>query len=102
MMIKKNDTVLVITGKDKGKKGKVNEVKKTEDRIVVEGVNKMYRHRKPRRQGEKGQRIEFFAPFHVSNAMVICHKCGKATRIGSKRQADGKKLRVCKKCGENL
>jgi len=103
MRIKKGDNVLVIAGKDKGKKGKVSQVLADDNKIVVENVNKMIRHIKPKREGEKGQRIEFFAPLNASNAMVICSKCNKPTRLGYKlTQGDEKKQRICKKCKEAL
>lgn len=100
MRLKKNDNIIVICGKDKGKKGKINEVVQKKGKVVVEGVNKMYRHVKPRKEGEKGQRIEFFAPVDVSNVQLVCGKCNKVTRIGMKILEDGKKQRICKKCNE--
>lgn len=99
MNIKKGDNVKIISGKDKGKKGKIVQIFPTEKRVVVEGVNKLYRHTRPKRQGEKGQKIEFFAPLSVANVMIICPKCGKQSRVGSK-SLNGKKKRVCKKCQE--
>lgn len=100
MKIKKGDTVQVISGKDKGKKGKVILTFSRRDRLQVEGVNKVIRHTRPKREGEKGQRVEISAPIHVSNVMLICPKCGKPTRVGYKVLEKGKKKRVCKKCGE--
>ncbi|MBU1167609.1 50S ribosomal protein L24 [Patescibacteria group bacterium] len=102
MRIRKSDNVVVICGKDKGKKGKVNEVFHEKNRVVVEGAGKMIRHVKPKKEGEKGQRIEFFAPIHASNVALVCGKCNKATRIGMKKIKDGNKQRFCKKCQENL
>lgn len=103
MKFKKGDNVKIIAGKDKGKKGKISQVLASDNKIVVENVNKMIRHIKPRRQGEKGQRIEFFAPIDISNAMIICSKCNKNTRIGIKKTEEkGKKQRICKKCNEAL
>lgn len=102
MNIKKNDKVTIIAGKDKGKTGKVLQVFIKEDRVSVEGLNLAVKHLRPRREGEKGQRIEFPAPIQASNLMLVCSKCGKATRVGHevKQSADNKtiKSRVCKKC----
>ncbi|HPN54338.1 MAG TPA: 50S ribosomal protein L24 [Candidatus Moranbacteria bacterium] len=97
MRIKKGDTIKKITGKDKGKEGKVIRTIPSEGKIVVEKMNIVKRHKKPRREGEKGQRVEVPAAFSVSNAMVICPGCGKPTRVGY-AFANGKKVRVCKKC----
>ena len=101
MKIKKNDTVKVMTGKDKGKTGKVTQIFGTLNKVVVEKVNKRFKNLRPRREGEKGQRIEFDAPMDISNVMLVCKKCGKTTRIGYKVSGD-KKYRVCKKCKETL
>lgn len=105
MKIKKNDTVRVIAGKDKGKTGKVIRVRAKECRVVVEGVNVVARHVRPRKSGERGQKIYFPAALSVSKVMLVCPKCGAATRTGS-RSLDGdhrvKKERVCKKCKEYL
>lgn len=103
MKIKKGDNVQIISGKDSGKKGKVTQVFKDDNKIVVENINKMIRHIKPRREGEKGQRIEFFAPINASNAMIICGKCNKPTRIGYKlNEGKDKKQRICRKCKEAI
>ncbi len=99
MNIKKNDIVKVIAGKDKGKKGKVIQIFKTLNKLVVEKVNKRYKNLRPKKEGEKGQRIEFDAPVDVSNVMLVCKKCGKTTRV-SYKVSKGKKYRVCKKCKE--
>ena len=101
MNIKTNDTVKVIAGKDRGKQGKVIQVFKKENKIVVEGVNLLKKHMRARKQGEKGQVIELPAPFNASNAKVICPKCGLAVRVSSKVEADVKK-RVCKKCQQYI
>lgn len=97
MKIKKDDNVLVVAGKDRGKKGKVLQVFDNEKRLVVEGVNKLFKHLKQRKGKEKGERIEFNAPIASSNVMLICSKCNKPVRVGFKMQ-DKKKQRVCKKC----
>jgi large subunit ribosomal protein L24 len=99
MKIKKNDTVITMSGKDRGKRGKVMQVFPKESKIVVEGVNKAYRHTKARRGKEKGERIEFNAPIYASNAMILCSKCNKPSRVGFKIQGDERK-RFCKKCKE--
>lgn len=99
--IKKGDTVLIISGKDRGKKGKVLEVNPKSGRVVVEGANKAFRHVRPKKQGEKGQRIEINLPMDISNALVVCGKCGKSTRIKSKKIESGR-TRVCRKCNEVL
>ena len=102
MNIKKGDKVQIIAGKDNGKTGKVLQVFPSRGRVSVEGLNLSIKHMRPRRQGEKGQRIEFPAPLNASNLMVVCPKCGKPARIGKKitESADKKmkKYRECKKC----
>lgn len=100
MKIKKLDKVKIISGKDKGKEGKVLEAFPAEGKITVEGLNLVVKHMRPRRSGEKGQRIQFPAPLRVSNVMLICSKCNKLTRVGYKILENGKKVRMCKKCKE--
>ena len=102
LKIKKGDTVRVIAGKDKGKEGKVLSVDVKKNRVIVEGVNIVTKHVKPRKAGEAGGRIQQEAPIHVSNVLPVCPKCNKATRVAHKVLADGTKVRVCKKCGESL
>lgn len=102
MHIKKQDTVLVIAGKDAGKKGKVVRVLPREEKIVVEGANRLIRHVRPRRQGEKGQKLEVFVPLTVGKVILVCPKCNKPARVGTKRSADGKVMRVCRKCKESF
>ena len=101
MKIKKGDTVLIICGKDRGRKGKVLKAFLKERKILVEGVNLMKKHQRPRREGEKGQIIQLPKPIDVSNAKLICPKCGKATRVGYKI-IHKDKLRICKKCGQEI
>lgn len=101
MKIKKNDTVLIISGKDRGKSGKVIRVFPKINKIIVEGVNLVKKHRKPRRQGEKGQIIEISKPIDVSNVMLLCPKCGKASRVGYK-VINKEKFRICKKCQQEV
>ncbi len=98
--VKKGDTVLVITGKNAGKKGKVIEVLPKDNRLVVEGVNVVKRHTKPSQQMPQGGIVEKEAPIAVSNVMIFCSKCNSPRRINKEIQANGKKVRVCNKCGE--
>jgi len=102
MKIKKNDNVIVIAGNDKGKKGKVLKTMPEKGRAIVEGVNFIKRHTKPRKQGEKSGILEKEAPINATNLMVICAKCDKGVRVGMRNLADGKRARVCKSCGEML
>ncbi len=101
MEIKKGDSVVIIAGKDKGKKGKVLEISPKTSKIIVEGVNIASKHKKPRSAQDKGGIIKQTNPIEGSNAMVVCPDCGKATRIAHK-EVDGKKARICKKCGASL
>ena len=101
MNVKKNDTVVVLSGKDKGKKGKVLSVDPESRKVIVEGVNVASRHQKPRKQGEEGGIIKKETPIYASKVMTVCPKCDKATRVGHKI-VDGKKLRVCKHCGAEI
>ena len=101
MKIKKGDQVLLISGKDKGKKGKVMNVFPKEGRIIVEGVNLIKKSVKPKKSGEKGQIVQRAGSVSVSNAKIICSKCGKAERLGYKIEGE-KKYRVCKKCGQGI
>lgn len=98
--VRKGDTVLVVTGKSAGKKGKVVSVIPKKDRVIVEGVNTVKRHTKPTQTMPQGGIVEKEAPVHKSNVMLVCSKCDKPTRVGKRILEDGKKLRVCKKCGE--
>ncbi|MFH1714424.1 MAG: 50S ribosomal protein L24 [Candidatus Nealsonbacteria bacterium] len=101
MKIKENDQVLIISGKDKGKKGKILRAFPKEERIFVEGVNMRKKHQRPKKQGEKGQIILMPGAVSVSNVKLICSKCGKPTRVGFK--ISGKtKVRVCKKCDQEV
>ncbi len=97
--IKREDFVVVIAGKDRGKKGKVLRVIPKKQRVVVEGVNIVKKHQKPTATTAGGI-IEKPAPIHVSNVMLVCPKCGEATRVGFTFLEDGSKVRKCKKCGE--
>ena len=101
MNIKKDDKVVVLSGKDKGKQGKILVSDPKAAKVIVEGVNVATKHQKPRKQGEEGGIIKVETPIYASKVQVICPKCGKATRVGHKI-ADGKKVRVCKKCGAEI
>ncbi|MGN1001730.1 MAG: 50S ribosomal protein L24 [Oscillospiraceae bacterium] len=101
MNIRKDDKVIVLSGKDKGKEGKVLSVTPKTGKLVVEGVNVASKHVKPRKQGDQGGIIKVETPIYACKVMVVCPKCGKPTRVAHK-VADGKSVRVCKKCGANL
>jgi large subunit ribosomal protein L24 len=98
--VRKNDTVQVLAGREKGKQGKVMRVLPKEKRVVIEGVNIRKRHTKPRRQGEQAGIVEFPAPLYVSNVAVLCAKCGRPARVGFRFLADKTKVRYCKRCDE--
>jgi large subunit ribosomal protein L24 len=103
--IRRNDTVQVQTGKDRGKQGVVREVITKKDRVIVEGVNMMKKHQRPTQQAGvpvPGSVVTREAPLHVSNVMVVCSSCGKATRTGRRVRQDGVKVRVCKRCGADI
>jgi len=97
MKIKKGDVVKMLAGKDKDKTGKVLKVILDGGKVVIEGLNLMKKHKRPRKEGEKGQRVEIPRAVSVSNAKLVCPKCGKAARVGYKKSGE-KKFRICKKC----
>jgi len=102
--IKKGDTVEVISGDDRQMRGEVMRVLLKENRVVVSGVNMVIKHQSAQRAGRsqmQGGRIQFEAPFSLSNVMLVCPKCDQATRVGFE-MADGDKVRTCHKCGENV
>jgi large subunit ribosomal protein L24 len=101
MKIKMNDNVLVITGKDRGKTGKVIKSIPKDEKVVVEKVNMRTKHIK-KTQTRPGDKITFEAPMDVSNVMIVCPNCKKRTRVGYKKLETGKKQRICKKCNESL
>ncbi len=101
MKIKKNDTVLITSGKDKGRTGKVLKVLPQEDSILIEGINLVKKHVRPKKSGEKGQIVKKPVPLHISNTKLICPKCKKAAKIVHKIEKE-KKYRVCKKCGQEI
>lgn len=104
--IKKGDTVEIIAGKDKGERGEVVSVIPKKDRVIVQGVNIMKRHQKARPTGGgqqvPAQILEFEAPLHLSNAMLVCPSCHDAVRVGFREKDDGYKVRVCRKCGKDI
>ena len=100
--VKKGDTVIVLSGKDKGKKGKVLSTQPAAGKVVVEGVNFATKHVKPRRQGDPSGIMKQETPIRACKVMRVCPKCEKPTRPAHKLLADGKKVRVCKKCGAEI
>lgn len=102
--VKKGDMVEIISGKDKGKKGKVLETSPKEGKLIVEGVNIAKKHMKPKAMGQQGGIIDVEAPFYACKAMLVCPKCQKRTRLAHKFLADGSKERLCKNkdCGETF
>lgn len=101
MKLRKGDNVKVLSGKDRGKTGKVLNVFKTDGRVMIEGINLWKKHRRPRRQGEKGEMVTVPRPLHVGKVALVCGSCGKAGRIGMRLEGD-KKIRYCKKCGSAI
>ena len=99
--VKKGDTVVVISGKDKGKQGKVLVAHPEKERVVVEKANMVTKHVKPRRQGEQGGKVRAEGAIYACKVMPVCPKCGKATRVGHTVK-DGKNVRICRKCGAEL
>ena len=102
MHIKTNDIVVVLSGRDKGKQGKVMSADPQAGKVIVEGVNIAKRHKKPRKQGEPGGIIKMETPIYISKVMRVCPKCDKPTRSAHSFDDDGKKNRVCKKCGAKI
>lgn len=100
--VKTKDEVIVISGKDKGQKGKVLAVHPKTGRVTVEGVAMVTKHQKSRAQGQPGGIIHKEAAIDASNVMLVCQKCGKPSRAGIKVQEDGTKVRTCKKCGQQM
>ena len=101
--IKKGDTVEVVSGNDRDLQGVVQRVLTKSDRIVIAGVNKVKKHQRPMRAGRTQVQpgiIEFEAPIHVSNVMLVCPQCNERTRVGFSRLGDGRKVRMCKKCDQ--
>ncbi len=100
MKIRKNDTVLVVAGKDRGKTGKVRFAYPGDNRVLVEGVNMVKRHTRARAQVRQAGIIEREAPINVSNVMLLCSQCNHPSRVGYRSLEDGKKVRYCHACGE--
>ena len=103
--VRRNDTVLVISGKDRGKTGVVRQVLPKNTRVVVEGINLIKKHQRPTQQAgvpAPGGIVTREAPLHVSNVMLVCKECGKPTRPGTRVRPDGVKVRVCKRCGADI
>ena len=98
--VKKGDNVYVLSGKDRGKKGKVLEVIPSKRMVIVEGINMVTRHVKPRNQYQQGGLVNQEAPIYVDKVMLVCDKCGVPTKVGKKYVENGAKARVCKKCEE--
>jgi len=99
MRIKKNDQVLIISGKDRLRTGKVLNVFPKAETIIIEGINLRKKHVRPKKSGEKGQIVQVPVPLHVSNVKLVCQKCGKTVKTGYKIEGE-KKYRICKKCGQ--
>ncbi|MDI6822365.1 MAG: 50S ribosomal protein L24 [Actinomycetota bacterium] len=99
---RKGDKVLVIAGKDKGKKGKILVALPKRERVIVEGVNVVKRHTRPTQRNPQGGIIEKESAIHVSNVQLICPNCGQPTRIGKREISEGKRVRICKKCGQDI
>lgn len=102
MKIHKGDNVKVLSGKDRGKTGKILQVLTNDEKVIVENINLRKKNVRPKREGEKGQIVEFNAPMHISNVQLVCPKCGKPNRVGRTPIAAGKKWRVCRKCHEKF
>ena len=100
--VKKGDTVKVLSGKDKGKQGKILRAIPAKERVVVEGVNIVKKAQRPTQQNPQGGITTREAPLNVSNVMLVCPKCNEATRTGKRVNEAGKKVRVCKKCGQDI
>ena len=102
MRIQKNDRVVVISGEDKGKEGKVLKTYPKKQRVIVEGVNFIKRHTKPSQTNQQGGIIEKEAPIHLSNLLVICEKCRRGVKVSTKRLENGRNARICKRCKEMI
>ena len=105
MKVKKGDTVQVISGKDRGLKGRVIQAMPTANRVLVEGANRIKKHTRvqtSQRGSQSGGIVTQEAPIHVSNVMVVCPHCGKAARVGHRKDEDGRSVRTCRRCGGDL
>ena len=102
MKLRKGDTVMVIAGKEKGKTGRVDRILIPQDRVTIEGVNMVVRHMKPQPGVRQAGRVQKESPLHISNVMLVCNKCDKATRVTFQNLDDGRKVRVCLRCRETI
>ena len=100
--IRRDDMVRVLGGKERGKQGQVREVLPRQQRLVVQGLNMVKRHQRPRTQGTQAGIIEKEAPIHISNVKLICRSCQKPVRVGFRVRRDGVKIRACRACGEDI
>ena len=100
--IRKNDTVMVITGRERGKTGKVLRVVREDNRVIIERLHMVKRHQKPRGQQSPGGVVEKEASINLSNVMIMCERCNAPARIGSRRLEDGSGVRTCRRCGEAI
>lgn len=101
-MLKTGDTVVILSGKDRGSKGKILAVSPKEGKVIIEGHNMVTKHVKPRRMGEQGGIVKAEGAMYACKVQIVCPHCGKPTRVGHKLYEDGTKGRICKKCGESL
>ena len=102
MKIRKGDTVMVIAGKEKGKRGRVERVHPSQNRVLVEGINMVIRHMRPRPDVRQAGRVQKESPIHISNVMLVCNKCGSPTRSSTSYLDDARKVRVCLQCKETI
>ncbi|OGE76247.1 MAG: 50S ribosomal protein L24 [Candidatus Doudnabacteria bacterium RIFCSPHIGHO2_02_FULL_48_21] len=100
--IRKGDTVKILSGKDRSKTGKVLSVDAASGKAIIDGRNIMVRHERPKKAGQKGQKIQYPSPIFASNLALVCPSCGKAARVGFKQDDKGQKIRICKKCGKEI
>lgn len=100
--VKTGDTVVILSGKDRGSKGKVLAVSPKEGKVIIEGLNMVTKHVKPRKMGEQGGIVKAEGALYACKVQIVCPHCGKPTRVGHKLYEDGTKGRICKKCGESL
>jgi large subunit ribosomal protein L24 len=102
LRVKRDDTVQILAGRERGKRGKVREVHVKDDRVIVAEVNIAKRHMKPGRNARQAGIIDVEQPLHISNVGIVCAKCDRPVRIGARQLEDGRRVRVCKRCGEQL
>lgn len=100
--VKTGDTVIVLSGKERGKKGKIIAVSPKEGKVIIEGINMVSKHVKPRKMGEAGGIVEAEGAMYASKVQIVCPNCGEKTRVAHKISEDGTKLRICKKCNKPL